>query len=192
MCRNSTLLANIDTSLRSFVAWSWKISLHWCKLLSKNWVVVEQLGIAPIEVDIYHADFKSVPIFSSLRNIKRSFYESRKWYFAGANWWFGIKTDQIWQRKQRKRSVLMPNHQLSPAKYHFHDSCHEHLMFRSETKIVEKIHCVLWIFLCNRFCVRFKLQKLTTTWWCFVYACHFYLPICKANGGSWSGRALML
>ena len=35
---------------------------------------------------------------------------------------------------------LMQNHQLAPAKYHFHDSHNEHLMFRSETNIVEKIH----------------------------------------------------
>ena len=35
----------------------------------------------------------------------------------------------------------MPNHQLAPAKYHFCDSCIEHLMFRSKTKIVARIHC---------------------------------------------------
>ncbi len=75
----------------------------------------------------------------SLRNIKRSFYESQKWYFVWANWWFCIKTDQLWQRKQIKRSLLMPNHQLAHGKYQFCDSCNERLMFRSETKNVEKI-----------------------------------------------------
>ena len=37
----------------------------------------------------------------------------------------------------------MHNHQLAPAKYHFCDSRNERLMFRSETKIVEKIHCAV-------------------------------------------------
>ena len=32
----------------------------------------------------------------------------------------------------------MPNHQLANAKYHFCDSFNERLMFRSQTKIVEK------------------------------------------------------
>ena len=58
-------------------------------------------------------------IFVSLRNIKQTFYESQKLYFAGANWWFAIKSDlflcHIW-------SVLMPNHQLAPMKYHSSDS----------------------------------------------------------------------
>ena len=39
----------------------------------------------------------------------------------------------------------MPNHKLSPAKYQFYDSCHEPFMFRSETKIVEKVYCVKYI-----------------------------------------------
>ena len=94
-------------------------------------------------LSLYKAQWIFSTIFVSLRNIKRSFYESQKWYFAGANWWFGIKTDQFRQRKQRKRSVLMPNHQLARAKYQFCDSWNERLMFRRETKNVEKIHCAL-------------------------------------------------
>ena len=60
--------------------------------------------------------------------------QSQNWYFAGANWWFGIKTDQLWQRKQRIGSILMPNHQLAHAKYQFCDSLNERLMFRFKTK----------------------------------------------------------
>ena len=46
-------------------------------------------------------------------------------------------------KKAKKRTVFMPNHQLAPAKYHFCDSWNEHLMFRCEAKIVEKIHCAV-------------------------------------------------
>ena len=77
-------------------------------------------------------------LFISFQNIRRSFHESQNWFFAGAIWWFGIKTDQLLQRKHRKRSVLMSNHQLAPAKYQFCDSSNERLMFRNETKIVDK------------------------------------------------------
>ncbi len=37
----------------------------------------------------------------------------------------------------------MPNHQLAPTNYQFYVSCHERLMFGSETKIVAKIHGAL-------------------------------------------------
>ena len=77
-------------------------------------------------------------IFVSLSNMKRSFHESQNWYFAEANWWFGIKTDQLMQRKQRKRSFLMLNHNLPFSKYQFRDSWNERLMFRSKTEMVEE------------------------------------------------------
>ena len=41
----------------------------------------------------------------------------------------------------------MPNHQWAGAKYHFRDSFNERLMFPSETKIVEKIHCATFLVL---------------------------------------------
>ena len=53
-------------------------------------------------------------IFVSLQNIKRSFHESLKWYFAGANWWFGIKTDQIWQSKQSKEITFDAKSSIGP------------------------------------------------------------------------------
>ena len=37
----------------------------------------------------------------------------------------------------------MPNLQWAHAKYHFCDTLIERLMFQSETKNVEKIHCAL-------------------------------------------------
>ena len=79
-------------------------------------------------------------IFVSLRNIKRSFYESRNWSFAWANWWFDIKTDIFLCFLCHNWSVLMWNHQLSHAKHQFCDSWNERLMFRRKTKIVAKIH----------------------------------------------------
>ena len=81
------------------------------------------------------------------RNIKRSFHESQKWYFAWDNWWFGIKSDPFLCFLCHIWSLLMPNHQLAPAKYHFCVSWNEHLMFRSETKNVKKIHCKVGWFL---------------------------------------------
>ena len=70
----------------------------------------------------YKAQWIFSTIFVSLRNIKRSFFESWKWYFTGANWWFSIKTDLFLCFLYHNWSVLMPNHQLAHAKYHFHDS----------------------------------------------------------------------
>ena len=104
------------------------------------------------------------------KNIKRSFHESQKWYLAGANWWIGIKTDHIGQRKRRKRSVLMQNHQLSHAKYQFSDSCHERLVFRSKTKIAEKYnfkYLFLWVneYMNIRFVIGVKL------WICVMSLC---------------------
>ena len=48
----------------------------------------------------------------------------------------------------------MPIHQLDPAIYQFYDSGKERLMFRSETKVVEK---VLPFFVVNKF----KLERHT-------------------------------
>ena len=45
-------------------------------------------------------------IFVLHRNIKRSLHESQKWYFEEANWWFGIKTDQLSYHKCQKGFVL--------------------------------------------------------------------------------------
>ena len=87
----------------------WLIDNDWVSIWRPNWNRNKGFLIT----------FESQWIFSknyvSLRNIKRSFHESQKWCFAGANWWFGIKNDQIWQRKQRKKIIFDAKSSIGPS-----------------------------------------------------------------------------
>ena len=59
-----------------------------------------------------HSEFLP-QILLSLWNIKRPFHEPLKWYFAKANWWFGIKTDQLSHHKCQKGFVLPKKMEIS-------------------------------------------------------------------------------
>ena len=49
------------------------------------------------------------PIFVSLNHIERSRHASQNWYFSGANWYLGIKTDQNYKRNHKKNQFWCPN-----------------------------------------------------------------------------------
>ena len=67
------------------------IDQFWCEIIN---CLLQNMSFTTHEINTW--------MLVSLQNIKRSFHVSQNWYFAGDNWWFHMKTDQLLKGKERK------------------------------------------------------------------------------------------